>query len=54
MKNTDDLINDQYEKDGYHLICIGESGAVLGTGRLNIEYSKGIISQMAIKKSFKN
>ncbi|WMN11692.1 GNAT family N-acetyltransferase [Marivirga salinae] len=49
MKNADDLINDKYEKNGHHLICIGESKEVLGTGRLNVENTNGIISQMAIK-----
>jgi predicted GNAT family N-acyltransferase len=52
MKDAEQLINDIYEKDGYHLVCIGENGAVIGTGRLNIETSKGIISQMAIKPKY--
>ncbi len=48
MVNFHNLINDKYEEKGYHLICTNEKGEVLGTGRLNIENSKGIISQMAI------
>jgi len=49
MKNAHELINDKNENEGLHLICIGESRTVLGTGRLNIKHSTGIISQMAIK-----
>ncbi|WP_085516628.1 GNAT family N-acetyltransferase [Marivirga sericea] len=48
MNDAEKLINDNFEEDGYHLVCIGEKGIVLGTGRLNIENSTGIISQMAV------
>tara|TARA_R110002012_G_scaffold252147_3_gene430861 strand:+ start:76545 stop:76967 length:423 start_codon:yes stop_codon:yes gene_type:complete len=48
LSDADKLIDDNFEQHGYHLVCIEENGVVLGTGRLNIENFKGIISQMAI------
>ena len=54
MVNGDNLIDDEYEENGYHLICLNEDGKVLGTGRLNIENSKGIISQMAVDPTNQN
>ena len=54
MSNADELINDKYEAEGVHLICLGEDKTVLGTGRLNVENSKGIISQMAVKPTHQN
>ncbi len=51
MPNSSDLINDAFEADGIHLVCL-VNDVVIGTGRLNIENNTGIISQMAIKTSF--
>lgn len=48
MPNASELINDDFEETGYHLVCLEGTHKVLGTGRLNIEGAKGIISQMAI------
>lgn len=54
MVNSHHLIDDEYEENGYHLICLNEEGKVLGTGRLNVENSKGIISQMAVDRANQN
>lgn len=51
--NPTDLINDQFEKTGTHLICL-LNDSVIGTGRLNIENHQGIISQMAIDSQYQN
>ncbi|KXX66589.1 GNAT family N-acetyltransferase [Flammeovirga sp. SJP92] len=48
LENAEQLIHDQFEKEGFHLIYLNEENQVLGTGRLNIEVDTGIISQMAI------
>lgn len=50
MNNKDELINDKFEKDGIHLVCLSENQSVIGTGRINIIESVGVISQMAIKR----
>ncbi len=50
MKNSSDLIQDDFESNGIHLVCL-DNDEVIGTGRLNIEKSMSIISQMAIKAS---
>ena len=52
MPNSNYLINDNYEKSGHHLICLGDNETVVGVGRLNIKESKGIISQMAVKSNY--
>ena len=49
MKNASELINDAYEKDAYHAICSDTHGNVIGTGRIHIEKSVAVISQMAVK-----
>lgn len=51
MSNSLDLINDDFELNGIHLVCLNE-GKVIGSGRLNIENDISIVSQMAIKKEF--
>lgn len=51
MKNSNELINDNFESAGIHLICL-EKDEVIGTGRLNVENGLGIISQMAIKSAY--
>ncbi|MCX2680130.1 GNAT family N-acetyltransferase [Galbibacter sp. EGI 63066] len=51
MDNTNELINDTYENQSQHLVCLNEN-KVVGTGRLSIRNNQGIISQMAIKKEF--
>lgn len=50
MDNAEDLIKDKFEEIGIHIICLNEKQQVIGTGRLHISESVGIISQMAIKK----
>ncbi|MEP1490322.1 MAG: GNAT family N-acetyltransferase [Algibacter sp.] len=50
MKNSRDLIQDDFESKGIHLVCLNDD-EVVGTGRLNIENEVGVISQMAIKES---
>ena len=51
MKNNSDLINDSFEKNSIHLVCLNED-EVIGTGRLNIENKTSVISQMAIKSAY--
>lgn len=51
MKNNLDLINDEFESKGIHLICLNDD-EVIGTGRLNVENEISIISQMAIKTTY--
>jgi predicted GNAT family N-acyltransferase len=51
MPNASDLINDTFEIEGIHLICLNNN-KVIGTGRLNFEENESIISQMAIEKDF--
>ncbi|GAA3634891.1 GNAT family N-acetyltransferase [Flavivirga jejuensis] len=51
MENSHDLIHDDLESKGIHLVCLNEK-EVVGTGRLNIKNNTSIISQMAIKKAF--
>ncbi|MDO5972326.1 GNAT family N-acetyltransferase [Flavivirga aquimarina] len=51
MENSLDLINDDFELEGIHLVCLNED-EVIGTGRLNIEKEISMISQMAIKSSY--
>ena len=51
MPDALDLINDTFEIEGIHLICLNNN-KVIGTGRLNFEENESIISQMAIEKDF--
>ncbi len=51
MPNVVDLINDKFEANGIHLICLGNN-KVIGTGRLNFEENECVISQMAVDKYF--
>lgn len=51
MENSSELINDDFELNGIHLVCLKDN-KVVGTGRLNIENAKSIISQMAIDANF--
>ena len=48
FENALELINDDFEKEAIHLICIEKENKVVGTGRLHFIKDKGIISQMAI------
>lgn len=50
MDNVEELINDKFETNGIHLVYLDEKQQVVGTGRIHIEESTGVISQMAIKK----
>lgn len=50
MDNVEDLINDKFETNGIHIVYLNEKQQVVGTGRIHIKESTGIISQMAIKK----
>ncbi|MDG1728427.1 MAG: GNAT family N-acetyltransferase [Algibacter sp.] len=50
MDNSLNLINDEFESEGIHLVCLNK-GKVVGVGRLNIENETSVISQMAIEKS---
>jgi len=49
--NSSALINDAFEADAIHLICLKEHH-VVGTGRLNINKNEGIISQMAVHVNY--
>lgn len=51
FENSLDLINDKFELNSFHLVCLFKNG-VIGTGRLNIENGISFISQMAIKKAY--
>lgn len=51
MENSSDLIQDSFEANGIHLVCLNND-EVIGTGRLNIEAQTSIISQMAIKTEY--
>lgn len=51
MDNPNSLIDDKYEINSQHLICI-DGKNLAGTGRLSVERKQGIISQMAIKKDY--
>lgn len=53
MTNSADLIDDDFESSGIHLVC-KEDEKVVGTGRLNIQNKIGFISQMAISSEFQN
>ena len=53
MKNSSDLIQDNFEENGIHLVCLKEN-EVVGTGRLNIESKTSVISQMAIISAYQN
>ena len=53
MENAEQLINDSFEKQSYHLVCVDEE-EVLGTGRLHTYKTAGVISQMAVRKSAQN
>ncbi len=50
MDNAEELIKDQFEEIGIHLVCLNGKQKVIGTGRIHIEKSTGILSQMAINK----
>lgn len=50
MDNVEELINDKFETNGIHVVYLDEKQQVVGTGRIHMEESTGIISQMAIKK----
>jgi len=51
MENSLDLINDDLESNGIHLVCL-DNKKVIGTGRLNINKTMCVISQMAIKPTY--
>jgi len=51
LENSADLINDDFEQKGIHLVSL-KGGEFVGTGRLNIENKIGTISQMAIKSNY--
>jgi len=46
--NAHQLINDPFEKEAIHLVCVDNESKVVGTGRLHFVKNTGIISQMAI------
>ena len=50
MDNAEELINDKFEEIGIHVVCVNEKQQVVGTGRIHMAESTGVISQMAIKK----
>lgn len=52
FENADELIDDPYEEESIHLVCINSDKKVVGTGRLTIEDDLATISQMAIHKDF--
>jgi len=49
MNNAEELINDIFEENGIHLVCVKKNKAI-GTGRIHTINSIAVISQMAIKK----
>lgn len=49
VDNVEELINDEFETNGIHVVYL-DGKQVVGTGRIHIEESTGVISQMAIKK----
>lgn len=51
LENSHDLVQDDFEQKGIHLVCLNKN-EVVGVGRLNIENKVGIISQMAIKECY--
>lgn len=51
MKNSTSLIDDDFEKDGIHLVCLCNN-KVIGTGRMNIVNNTSIVSQMAIHSTY--
>ncbi|MBD0401766.1 GNAT family N-acetyltransferase [Flammeovirga sp. EKP202] len=54
LENADYFINDPFEQDGFHLVCLNDQEKVIGTGRLNIVDKMGVISQMAIAPENQN
>ncbi|WP_052444667.1 GNAT family N-acetyltransferase [Flammeovirga sp. OC4] len=54
LENAEHFINDPFEQDGFHLVCLNDQEKVIGTGRLNIVDKTGIISQMAIAPENQN
>ena len=53
MTNSLVLIEDAFEAEGIHVVCIDDN-EVVGTGRLHIEKNIGVISQMAIPSHYQN
>ncbi len=53
MPNAEALINDAYEAQAEHIVCL-ENDIVIGTGRLHVANGEGVISQMAVAVSHKN
>jgi predicted GNAT family N-acyltransferase len=49
MDDVEELINDKFETNAIHIVYLNEKQEVIGTGRIHLEESTGIISQMAIK-----
>ena len=47
--NAENLIQDEFEKNGTHLVFLRDN-KVIGTGRIHTIDTVGIISQMAVKK----
>jgi len=52
MDTANDLIEDNIEKKSLHLVCL-QNAKVVGVGRLTISDDTAIVSQMAVKESFK-
>ena len=50
MDNSEELINDEFEKNAIHIVFLNTNKQVIGTGRLHTVNSTGIISQMAVSK----
>ncbi len=51
LPNSGDLIHDDLESNGMHLVCL-DRNKVVGAGRLNLEEHRAVISQMAISKAY--
>ncbi|NLR91587.1 GNAT family N-acetyltransferase [Flammeovirga agarivorans] len=52
MPEADSLINDAFEHESLHLVCLNSENTVLGTGRLHQVENTAVISQMAIHEDY--
>lgn len=53
MENSTSLIQDNFEENGIHVVCLNDN-KVVGTGRMNVVNDTSIVSQMAIKSTCQN
>lgn len=53
MPNAAALINDAYEAEAEHIVCL-ENGIVVGAGRLHVIENEAVVSQMAVAEAHQN